>query len=70
MGLMNILGINNTRCIGDKNFSYSPTPDTKVTKVIMFPLDTFYKVFSNVISLAAIQITAEFFKKISVFKET
>jgi hypothetical protein len=69
MGLMNILGISNTRCIGDKNFSYSRL-QTKVTKVIMFPLDTFYKVFSNVISLAAIQITAEFFKKISVFKET
>ena len=37
--------------------------------VILFPLDTFYKIFSNIINLAPIQLTAEFFKKISVFKE-
>jgi hypothetical protein len=39
------------------------------SKIILFSLDTFYKIFSNVINLAAIQLTAEFLKKISVFKE-
>ncbi len=39
------------------------------TRMLLFPLDTFYKVFSNIIPLAAIQLTAEFFKKIPIFRE-